>query len=122
AVRGARSGAPRACSLRTAASAAPPSWAAVTPDMTVGAPILELEQLSVGYTDEPVVVDFSAAIAAGTITTVIGPNGAGEATLLRAGYGLHPRLRGPPRLAGPPLEMLAPPPRPNPALRLLPPR
>ena len=76
--------------------------------MTVGAPILELERLSVGYTDEPVVVDFSAAIAAGTITTVIGPNGAGKSTLLRAVYGLNRRFGGRVRFAGQPIETLTP--------------
>jgi branched-chain amino acid transport system ATP-binding protein len=78
------------------------------PDTTSGEPILELDRLSVGYTDEPVVVDFSAAIAAGTITTVIGPNGAGKSTLLRAVYGLNRRFGGHVRFAGEPIETLAP--------------
>ena len=45
-----------------------------------GAPevILQLDRVSAGYTDEPLVVDFSTTIAAGTITTLIGPNGAGS--------------------------------------------
>jgi branched-chain amino acid transport system ATP-binding protein len=63
-------------------------------------PILEIEDLSAGYTDEPVVVDFSAAIAPGTITTIIGPNGAGKSTLLRAIYGLNRRFGGTIRFEG----------------------
>ena len=57
-------------------------------------PILSIDKLSVGYTDEPVVVDFSIAIAAGSITTIIGPNGAGKSTLLRAIYGLNRYFSG----------------------------
>ena len=71
-------------------------------------PILEIENLSVGYTDEPVVVDFSAAIAEGTVTTVIGPNGAGKSTLLRALYGLNRYFGGSVRFLGQAIEHLPP--------------
>ena len=71
-------------------------------------PILEIESLSVGYTDEPVVVDFSAVIAEGTVTTVIGPNGAGKSTLLRALYGLNRHFGGSVRFFGRPIEHLPP--------------
>ena len=43
-----------------------------------GEALLEFDRLSVGYTDEPVVTEFSASIAQGSITTIIGPNGAGK--------------------------------------------
>jgi branched-chain amino acid transport system ATP-binding protein len=71
-------------------------------------PILEIENLSVGYTDEPVLVDFSAAIAEGTVTTVIGPNGAGKSTLLRALYGLNRYFGGSVRFLGQAIEHLPP--------------
>src|SRR5207247_3182878 len=71
-------------------------------------PLLEIENLSVGYTDEPVVVDFSAAIAEGTVTTVIGPNGAGKSTLLRALYGLNRYFGGRVRFLGQAIEALPP--------------
>jgi branched-chain amino acid transport system ATP-binding protein len=71
-------------------------------------PILEIENLSVGYTDEPVVVGFSAAIAEGTVTTVIGPNGAGKSTLLRALYGLNRYFGGSVRFLGQAIEHLPP--------------
>ena len=70
--------------------------------------ILELDRLSVGYTDEPVVVDFSAAIHEGSVTTVIGPNGAGKSTLLRAIYGLNRHFSGSVRFCGRPIEKLPP--------------
>jgi branched-chain amino acid transport system ATP-binding protein len=76
--------------------------------MAVGDLILEIDRLSAGYTDEPVVVDFSAAIREGTITTVIGPNGAGKSTLLRAVYGLIRHFDGSVRFRGEAIEGLPP--------------
>ncbi|TMJ32658.1 MAG: ABC transporter ATP-binding protein [Alphaproteobacteria bacterium] len=70
--------------------------------------ILTLDQLSVGYTEEPVVVDFSIAIPAGSITTIIGPNGAGKSTLLRAIYGLNRHFGGTVRFRGQAIERLPP--------------
>jgi branched-chain amino acid transport system ATP-binding protein len=71
-------------------------------------PILVIENLSAGYTEDPVVVDFSAAIGAGTITTIIGPNGAGKSTLLRAIYGLNRHFGGTIRFEGKEAEHLSP--------------
>ena len=70
--------------------------------------ILTLDQLSVGYTEEPVVVNFSIAIPAGSITTIIGPNGAGKSTLLRAIYGLNRHFGGTVRFRGQAIERLPP--------------
>ncbi len=76
--------------------------------MAAGDIILEIDHLSAGYTDEPVVVDFSAAIREGTVTTVIGPNGAGKSTLLRAVYGLIRHFGGSVRFCGQAIERLPP--------------
>ncbi len=76
--------------------------------MAAGDIILEIDHLSAGYTDEPVVVDFSAAILEGTVTTVIGPNGAGKSTLLRAVYGLTRHFAGSVRFLGQAIERLPP--------------
>ncbi len=73
-----------------------------------GAPLLEFDRLSVGYTDEPVVSAFSASVAEGSITTIIGPNGAGKSTLLRAVYGLNRRFGGSLRFRGEAIEHLGP--------------
>jgi branched-chain amino acid transport system ATP-binding protein len=73
-----------------------------------GGIILELDRLSVGYTEEPVVVDFSVAIPGGSITTIIGANGAGKSTLLRAIYGLNRRFGGSVRFLGQAIERLLP--------------
>jgi branched-chain amino acid transport system ATP-binding protein len=76
--------------------------------MADGDIILEIDRLSVGYTDEPVVVDFSITIAGGSITTIIGPNGAGKSTLLRAIYGLNRYFGGSIRFLGRAIEQLPP--------------
>ena len=76
--------------------------------MAEAAAILEIDRLSIGYTDEPVVVDFSAAVRAGSITTIIGPNGAGKSTLLRGIYGLNRYFGGSLRFQGRPIEHLPP--------------
>jgi branched-chain amino acid transport system ATP-binding protein len=56
--------------------------------------LLELRDVSAGYTDQPVVIGFSGAVRAATITTIIGGNGAGKSTLLRAIYGLNRHFGG----------------------------
>ena len=76
--------------------------------MGAGDVILEIDHLSAGYTDDPVVMDFSAAIREGTITTVICPNGAGKSTLLRAVYGLIRHFDGSVRFCGEAIERLPP--------------
>ena len=70
--------------------------------------ILDIRHLSAGYTEEPIVVDFSIAIPEGSVTTVIGPNGAGKSTLLRAIYGLNKTFGGSIRFLGRPIERLPP--------------
>jgi len=57
-------------------------------------PILQVENLFAGYTDEDVLHDVSVAVPRGKIVAVIGPNGSGKSTLLKSIYGLVPRRRG----------------------------
>lgn len=72
------------------------------------APVLQLEGLSAGYTEEPIVLGFSATIETGTITTIIGGNGAGKSTLLRAIYGVNRYFAGSIRFFGQSIEHLPP--------------
>ncbi|MEJ9080882.1 ABC transporter ATP-binding protein [Gordonia malaquae] len=51
--------------------------------MTTTNPILSAHGLSVGYNGDIVVADLDVDIAAGEVTTIIGPNGCGKSTLLR---------------------------------------
>jgi branched-chain amino acid transport system ATP-binding protein len=74
-------------------------------------PMLAIEELAAGYTDEPIVRDVSARMRRGTITTVIGPNGAGKSTLLKSIYGLTRLFKGRILLEGEAIERLAPPAR-----------
>ncbi|MBI3515552.1 MAG: ABC transporter ATP-binding protein [Proteobacteria bacterium] len=75
--------------------------------------VLALEGVSAGYGDVAVVHDFSAALARGSITTLIGGNGAGKSTLMRAIYGTcrcfagHIRFDGTAIEAEPPWQRLA---------------
>lgn len=50
--------------------------------------MLELKNLSVGYTKESVLNDVSATFKKGKLISVIGTNGCGKSTLLRAALGL----------------------------------
>lgn len=77
-------------------------------ERSAGDILLEFDHLSTGYTDEPVVTDFTATIAQGSITTIIGPNGAGKSTLLRAVYGLNRHFGGSLRFLGEAIEGLPP--------------
>ena len=61
---------------------------------------IELERVTAGYRDRPVLNDISFAIEAGEMTAVIGPNGAGKTTLLRVVTGLVKPISGHVRLFG----------------------
>src|ERR1700730_11890131 len=74
-------------------------------------PALAIEGLTAGYTDQPVVRDFSTRIERGSITTVIGPNGAGKSTLLKSIYGIGRLFGGRILFDGEPIQHLAPPAR-----------
>lgn len=76
--------------------------------LTSEASILEMNRLSVGYADEPVVTNFSYSIPEGSITTIIGPNGAGKSTLLRGIYGLNRRFGGQLSFMGESIDALTP--------------
>ena len=69
---------------------------------------LEIEGLTAGYGEVPVVRDFSAAVSPGSVTTLIGGNGAGKSTLLRAIYGTCRWFAGSIRFKGRAIERLQP--------------
>ena len=69
---------------------------------------LQLDAVTAGYGDNPIVRDFSARLAAGTITTLIGGNGAGKSTLLRAIYGTNRFFSGRIVFKDEPVERLPP--------------
>lgn len=50
--------------------------------------MLEIKNLSAGYSDFPVLENVSLALRPGTISVLMGPNGAGKSTLLRSVFNL----------------------------------
>lgn len=57
-------------------------------------PMLEVRDLRAGYLDTIVIRDLSLTVAAGEVAVLIGPNGHGKTTLLRAISGLIPVSAG----------------------------
>lgn len=66
-------------------------------------PVLRLDALTAGYDGPPVVRDVSLTVHAGEVVAVLGANGAGKSTTLRAISGLLPTATGTVSLAGRPL-------------------
>ncbi len=56
--------------------------------------MLKIENLAVGYGGTPVLTDVSINVERGSLALVIGPNGHGKSTLLKAICGLIPKLGG----------------------------
>ncbi|WP_210350098.1 ABC transporter ATP-binding protein [Bradyrhizobium diazoefficiens] len=67
-------------------------------------PVLELSSVRAGYEGIEVLHGLSLTIAAGELVTVVGPNGHGKSTLLRAISGLVPRREGEIYLDGTPVD------------------
>ncbi|MBO0728363.1 MAG: ATP-binding cassette domain-containing protein [Acidimicrobiaceae bacterium] len=63
-------------------------------------PALEVERLSAGYSEIPVVDQVSLEVTRGQVVAVVGPNGAGKSTLLKAILGVSRLLGGRVRLLG----------------------
>lgn len=61
---------------------------------------LEVEGLSADYGREPVLTNVSLQVRAAQVTGIVGPNGNGKTTCLRAISGLMPRMAGVVRLDG----------------------
>jgi branched-chain amino acid transport system ATP-binding protein len=68
--------------------------------MTGGDAVLEVSGLSVSYGVVPAVEDVSFTVRRGSITTIIGSNGAGKTTILKALVGLVPPRQGVVRFQG----------------------
>lgn len=69
---------------------------------------LEIANLSAGYLGRDVLHQISLSVPAQGLTAIIGPNGHGKTTLLRAISGLVPRCSGAITLDGRPLQGLRP--------------
>ena len=70
--------------------------------------VLELDGLSVGYDQAPVVRDLTLTVGSGEVVALLGANGAGKTTTLRAVSGLLKPKAGKIRLGGADLAGVAP--------------
>src|SRR5437016_11658080 len=70
--------------------------------------VLELDRLSVAYDHAPVVRDLTLTVGRGEVVALLGANGAGKNTTLRAISGLLKPAGGSVRLAGRDLEGVSP--------------
>ena len=61
---------------------------------SVAAPLLGVDNASLGYSDTPVIDDLSLSISSGELTAFMGPNGCGKSTLLKAMAGVLPVRAG----------------------------
>jgi branched-chain amino acid transport system ATP-binding protein len=73
-----------------------------------GAPVLQVDALTVGYGGPPIVESVSMAAAQGRITAVVGPNGAGKSTLLKGIAGVLRPASGKVLLQGREVTRLSP--------------
>jgi len=69
-------------------------------------PLLEVRNLSVGYSETPVLQRVSLSLSANQIAAVVGPNGAGKSTLLKTIAGLNQPREGEILLEGEPIQGL----------------
>jgi manganese/zinc/iron transport system ATP- binding protein len=65
---------------------------------------LEVEDLTVAYTDQPVLWDIDLEVPTGVKMAIVGPNGAGKSTLVKAAMGLIKPVAGEVRIFGRPLD------------------
>lgn len=72
----------------------------MTIDASNGAPLLEVGSLTAGYLGEDVIHDIALSVGRGEAVAVIGSNGAGKTTMLRAVCGLLKPSGGSVRLDG----------------------
>ena len=56
--------------------------------------MIELKNVSVGYSGRPVLRQVSMAFPPGQVTALLGPNGSGKSTLIKTALGLLPRQGG----------------------------
>ncbi len=69
-------------------------------------PLLEVHNLSVGYSETPVLQQVSLSLSANQIAAVVGPNGAGKSTLLKTIAGLNQPTEGRILFEGEPVQGL----------------
>ena len=68
---------------------------------------IEIRSLSVAYSRRPALEDVTLSVPKGAMVGIVGPNGGGKSTLVKAMLGLVPRLRGEVEVLGRPVDRRA---------------
>jgi len=68
--------------------------------------VIEIDDLAVSLGGRPVLRGIDASVSTGEVVAVLGPNGSGRSTLVRAAIGLVPATRGSVALFGTPVDEL----------------
>ncbi len=71
--------------------------------------ILDVQDLEIGYGDDPVLRDVTFSVKKGEAVTILGPSGCGKSTLLKSLIGLLPPRKGTIRIGGRELDGDGPP-------------
>ncbi|MGF6568150.1 zinc/manganese transport system ATP-binding protein [Paraburkholderia fungorum] len=87
-----------------AASAAANAPTGAADRASSGAPVLELDHVTLELGDRTILRDTGFSVNQGEFIGVLGPNGAGKTTLMRAVLGLVPAAHGSIRVLGQPVE------------------
>jgi len=70
-------------------------------------PVIELDQVSLGWRDRIAVRDISGAFERGSLTALVGPNGAGKSTLIKGIMGILSPVKGTIRCAVDTVDQMA---------------
>ena len=75
-------------------AAVAPTTIAAAPRVFAGAPLVQLDRVSVALEGHPVLDRVDLRVRRGEIVTIVGPNGSGKSTLVRTIIGLLPPTSG----------------------------
>lgn len=64
------------------------------PDWIMKEPLITLDDLVIGYNNQPVMSSLSLSVMRGSFTAILGANGSGKSTLLKTLLGLQPPISG----------------------------
>jgi len=72
----------------------PPAFPGGYTQQTMNETLITLDNLSIGYNNQPVLSDISLSISRASFTAILGANGSGKSTLIKTVLGLLPPVAG----------------------------